>query len=185
MLSEIYAVLRDTVGKQECKLKAVPADLRQIRRGDTKGSEKMYKKKPVFLTDGKGGIYKIEKLIKGAILKNLETGEQLTVEHPLPGFAVIDMPKVNAASSGKPEASDTNKPRENMSGKDTPRKTRKGKSSQYWGVGLNKKTGKWKTAMYLDGKNISVGNAFVNEIDAAKAVDAELEKRGLPKRNFP
>lgn len=37
----------------------------------------MYKKKPVFLTDGKGGIYKIEKLTKAAVLKNLVTGQYM------------------------------------------------------------------------------------------------------------
>lgn len=141
----------------------------------------MYKKKPVFLTDGKGGIYKIEKLIKGAILKNLETGERLTVEHPPSGFAVIDMPNVKDA----PDKSSQTCPEGDESKPHKVYKRRKNKLSQYFGVTLDKKTGKYKTGLWVNGKVISVGSAFPTEAEAAKAVDDRLEKEGLPKRNFP
>ncbi len=139
----------------------------------------MYKKKPVYLTDGKGGIYKIEKLIKAAVLKNLETNERITVEHPLAGFAIINMPKVNDAPSNKPKAESVVKPHKVY-------KQRKNKSSQYYGVSFCKKSSKkpWRACIWVNGRNITTGG-FPTEIEAAKAIDVELEKRGLPKRNFP
>jgi len=141
----------------------------------------MYKKKPIFLTDGKGSIYKIEKLIKAAKLKNLETGESVTAEivgSSITGFAVINMPKI--------EGNDIDQPKTAIAAqKDKKsRKTKRGKSSQYYGVAAARGKKPWRTSIWLDGKNVSTGT-YETEIDAARAVDAELEKKGKPKRNFP
>lgn len=144
----------------------------------------MYRKKPVFLTDGKGGIYKIEKLIKAAILKNLETGESITAEiigSTVMGFAIIDMPKVDDVPGKLPEASS------GMASSGKPHKVykpRKNKSSQYYGVSLGKGKKPWRGCLWLDGKNVSTGG-FITEVEAARSVDAELERKGQPKRNFP
>jgi len=148
-------------------------------------------KKPVFLTNGTG-IYKIEKLIRAVILKNLETAETVTAEiigSTVPGFAIIDMPKIvktkDDSRAGSPEG--VPKEQKMVHGQDArATKVRKRKSSQYFGVSFNKKspTKKWKTAIWIGGKNISAGG-FIDEVEAARAVDAMLEKRGLPRRNFP
>ena len=138
----------------------------------------MYKEKSVFLTDGKGGIYKIEKLIKAAVLKNLETGEQLTVEHPLAGFAIINMPKVEDALVGSPKAEAGGKPHKVY-------KQRKNKTSKYYGVAhQNCKKNPYRGVLHIEGQGVSLGG-FPTDIEAAKAVDAALENRGLPKKNFP
>jgi len=158
-------------------------------------------KQPIFLTDGKGSIYKIEKLIRAAILKNLETGESITAEiigSNVTGFAMIDMPKIPVSPSVPRGRKDVpaNLPKtapasrifaEASVGKSHKvYKPRKNKSSQYFGVTFNKKASKkkWGTAIWLDGKNVSVG-VFETELEAGRAVDAKLEERGLPKRNFP
>lgn len=143
----------------------------------------MCKKKPIFLTDGKGSIYKLEKLIKAAKLKNLETGESVTAEtvgSSITGFAIIKMPEIKDDEINQPKTTI-------VAQKDKkPRKTKRGKSSQYFGVAAASKKAKkpWRTSIWLDGKNISTGS-YDSEIEAAKAVDIELVKRGKPKRNFP
>lgn len=138
-------------------------------------------KQPIFLTDGKGGIYKIEKLIKAAILINLETKQTVTSEiigSNITGFAIIEMPKIKDAPVDLPKIADGS-PKKIKS-----KKGRKNKSSQYFGVAAGKGKKPWRTSIWLDGKNVSTGS-YDSEIEAARAVDTELEKRGKPKRNFP
>jgi hypothetical protein len=137
-------------------------------------------KSPIYYTDGTG-IFKVEKLIRAVLLTNLETKEVITKEivgSDIKGFAIIDLSKVKDVLADTPKVAGA------IQKSDKPRGPRKNKSSQYFGVSLSKQSGKWHTALWLDGKNKSVGR-FDMEIEAAKAVDAELVKRGLPKRNFP
>lgn len=61
-------------------------------------------------------------------------------------------------------------------------KVRKNKSSKYYGVGFFK--GKWRCAVWFEGRNISLGS-FNDEVEAAKKVDEFRAGKGLPKRNFP
>jgi hypothetical protein len=63
---------------------------------------------------------------------------------------------------------------------------RKGCSSKYKGVSLDKRCGKWRAYIKKDGKYIHIGN-FDNEIDAAKAYDEKaLELFGeYASLNFP
>jgi len=66
---------------------------------------------------------------------------------------------------------------------------RAGKSSKYYGVGFNKKTGKYKTGFWVEvggvKKNIAAGSNHQTEEAAARAVDDKLQSLGLPRRNFP
>ena len=139
--------------------------------------------KKVFLTDG-DGIFKLVKPIKAVVLKNLETGELTTAEaigNSVEGFAIIGMPKVMTELVSEPAIKDKLVPKLKQ------KKIRKGKTSQYYGVSLNSKATtakRWRTFAWLEGRNVSFGN-FETELEAARVVDEELVKRGLPKRNFP
>ncbi|MDD5327446.1 MAG: hypothetical protein PHY02_06485 [Phycisphaerae bacterium] len=142
----------------------------------------MDKKKPVFLTDGKGGIFKITKLIKAAVLLNLETGQSYTAEingSNVTGFAAIDMPTIKDVPSVLPETTG------DKQRKSSPEKIKKGLKSHFYGVSWNAKTKKWRTGFHPTPSTFHRFGEFQDETEAAKAVDAELEKRGLPKRNFP
>lgn len=54
------------------------------------------------------------------------------------------------------------------------RKTRG--SSQYKGVCLNKRNGKWKAQIQKDGNNVFIGDAFPTELEAAMAYNATAHR---------
>lgn len=141
--------------------------------------------KNIFFTDGKGGIYKIEKFVKAAVLVNLETKETVTAEmlgSQVSGFVKINMPAADeiVAVSARPvdEA-----PKKTSAQKPKKRKSKSG----YYGVTTctNSKKNPWRGKFWIKGVgNISAGSHPTEE-KAAKAVDGELVKRGRPARNFP
>jgi hypothetical protein len=64
------------------------------------------------------------------------------------------------------------------------RKPRKNKSSKYYGVSLNKNSGKYRAEVTVKGKHHYLGEKG-SEAEAARAVDDSLVEKGMPKRNFP
>jgi hypothetical protein len=66
------------------------------------------------------------------------------------------------------------------------RQKKQGTSSQYIGVHLNKKTGRWIAQIRIDGKSTHLGS-FASEADAARAYDRAAKKyhKEFAKLNFP
>ncbi len=138
--------------------------------------------KSVFFTDGKGGIYKIEKLVRAAVLVNLETQARVTAEmlgSQVSGFAMIKMPATEEITVLPADTSEAPTPEKK------PRKKRKSKSG-YYGVSAvpNSKKNPWRAVIFIEGKRINIGG-FPTDVAAAKAVDAKLIEMGKPPRNFP
>ena len=134
-----------------------------------------------YFTDGKD-IFRFEKFDKVAILKNLETNEIVRVPWPddgrLDGFRRVELRQ----PADKPGPNPKIEPDTGSISAKT-RRERKGKCSKYYGVTSGYK-GKWRIQLKIKDKRINIGG-FKTEIEAAKAVDAELERRGLKKKNFP
>lgn len=160
-------------------LKTSPKTSKTARPAPGIRKESKMAKKPIFLTDGMGGIFKFVRAVKSAVLLNLETNETVTSEiigSNITGFAYINMPTATDIA-GKTETA-VKKTRKM-------RKDSVKKSSHYFGVSLcNSKKNPYRATLWLGGKNVGLGG-YPTEEAAARAADDRLEKEGRPRKNFP
>lgn len=131
--------------------------------------------KRIYLTDG-AGIFKIKKLVRAAVLINLETKETVIAEvlgSQVAGFAIVKLPRIEGVTA-------------------QPRPPGRGHKrtkfhSEYYGVGKSKsKKMPWRAQVW-DSKQkriINIGSFKTDKL-AAEAVDAKLIEMGRPPRNFP
>lgn len=161
-----------------------------------------------FFTDG-NGIYRFEgfETIKIAVLKNLESGIIAKVPRlengKLKGFKRVELRRsdtgeikrrikikeikisshtISAAATNDiiiPDPVTAEAPKIIRH-----REPNMKNNSPYYGVSLHKISGKYRAQIGSAGPYKHLGT-FVDPIAAAKAVDAELLKRGQPARNFP
>jgi hypothetical protein len=114
------------------------------------------------------------------VLENLEDKTQVETkmldDGSLKGFSPVELNRPEAPQKKQMRITDC-KPR-----KYKPRSI--AGSTKYYGVSLNNITGKYKAQVSQGGAYKWLGE-YVDEVAAARAVDAELIRRGLEVRNFP
>jgi hypothetical protein len=146
-------------------------------------------KNGIYYTNGTG-IFRVESLIRAAVLKNLETGETQTREiigSNIEGFEIIKLPKVRQKTTeDKHPPHFESKVKQGGETDNTVQPGPKGKSG-FLGVCFRKREGKYFAQIAKSKKNGKywAKSGFATAEEAKAARDAELTRRGINFQKAP